>query len=72
MAWMVAPARFGIDDGRVPLDEARRLELADAPRAGRGRQAHAFGQVGDADAPVPLQDVEDASIGLVELHIWRI
>ena len=63
---------FRIDDGRVSLDESRRLELPDAPRAGRGREADALGEVGDADAPVPLQNIQDSSIGLVELHIWRI
>ena len=63
---------LGIHDRRVTLDEPRRLELPDAPRAGRGGEAHLFGEIGDADAPVALEDVEDAPVSLVELHMWRV
>ena len=48
----------------------RILDVGQGP--GRGRQPDTFGQVRDADATVALQDVEDAAIGLVELHMCRI
>ena len=61
-----------IHDGRVTLDQPGRFELADAARAGGRREPHLFGEVRDADPPIALQDVEDSSIGLVQLHNWRI
>ena len=66
------PGALRIDDGRVSLDESRSLELPDASRTGRGREADALGEVSDADSAVPLQDIQNSPIRLVELHIWRI
>jgi len=61
-----------VEHGRVTLDESRIFELTDAPGAGRGRKADALGQVGDTDAPVGLQHIQDSSICLVQFHIWQI
>ena len=63
---------LGVDDGRVSLDQPGVLELPDAPGTRSGREAHLLGQIRHADAPVPLQDIQDSSIRLVELHNWRI
>ena len=63
---------FGVDDGRITLDEPRGLHLPDPARTGGRGQAHLLGQVRHADAPVALQDIQDSSIGFVELHNWRI
>src|SRR5580704_11269899 len=54
--------------GRVALDDARRLERLDAPCAGRGRQADGLGEFDDGQPTVALQLGEDAGIETVEIH----
>ena len=61
-----------IDDRRVTLDEPRSLELRGCGARRASRINPPLGQVRYADAPVALQDIQDSSIGLVELHNWRI
>ena len=39
---------------------------------GVAREAHLLGEVRHADTPIALQDIQDSSIRLVELHNWRI
>src|SRR6185436_10750637 len=61
-----------VDDRRISLDESRILELPDAPRARGCRETDPLGEVGDTDAPVGLQHLQDSSIRLVQFHDWRI
>ena len=55
-----------IEAGVVAHDDAFALQTAYALSAGRGRQAHALAQFGEADAPVFLQDAQDVAVDLVQ------
>src|SRR5690606_16470015 len=58
---------LAIEQGHLADDVAVVLELLDPPRAGRGRQADALGQLLVGDARVALQFGEDAQIVAVQL-----
>ena len=72
MAWIVWPARFGSTIAAYPWMSPDVSSWRMRRAQGVGERPDPLGEVRDADAPVTLQDVEDASIRLVELHIWRI
>jgi hypothetical protein len=55
-----------VDVGVVAPDEARLLQRAHAPPAGRGRQAHALGQFGIGQARIGLQVRQDGYIEFVQ------
>ena len=57
---------FGIQQGDPLADIAGILQSLDAPPAGRGRQAHLFGHVGNRKPGIVLQDVEDAGVDGVQ------
>ena len=51
-----------VEERHVPLDDAALLELAHALEHGRGAQAHLGGELHVRDAPLQLQDLEDADV----------
>ncbi len=60
---------MAVDVGVVAADEARLLQRPHTAPAGRGRQAHALGQLGIGQACVGLQVAEDGNVEFVQsLH----
>ncbi len=62
----VLPDALGIEDRRIAADDSLLFEPPHAPRAGRGRQPDPLGEIDVAQAPVALQQLEDADVGAIQ------
>ncbi|MNN15179.1 hypothetical protein D3C81_1282780 [compost metagenome] len=56
-----------IEPGVVAHDDPFALQAPDPLGAGRGREPDLFPKLGERDAPVRLQDPQDAAVDLVQL-----
>src|SRR5690606_39894375 len=67
----VLSKRFAVENGAITPDDAAFFKLAHAAKAGRGRNADAFGQLDIGDAPVVLELPKDFPIDFIQIGLDR-